>query len=95
LLRATCFAASSGPTRSFCHHRTVGAMAAIGPRTMTAGDAAARRESLSRHRHETGSLTNESPSMGPAVMADTTIFTILGGTTIPDRAAIVRAELGR
>src|SRR4051812_41447391 len=25
-------------------------------------------------------------------MADTTIFTILGGTTIPDRAAIVRAE---
>lgn len=36
---------------------------------------------------------NESLSMEPAVTAvDTSIFTILGGTTIPDRAAIVRAE---
>lgn len=36
---------------------------------------------------------NESLSKGPAVTAvDTSIFTILGGTTIPDRAAIVRAE---
>lgn len=36
---------------------------------------------------------NESLSMAPAVAAvDTSIFTILGGTTIPDRAAIVRAE---
>jgi hypothetical protein len=36
---------------------------------------------------------NESLSMEPAVTAvDTPIFTILGGTTIPDRAAIVRAE---
>jgi hypothetical protein len=37
---------------------------------------------------------NESLSKGPAATAaaDTSIFTILGGTTIPDRAAIVRAE---
>ena len=36
---------------------------------------------------------NESLSMGLAVRAvDTSIFTILAGTTIPDRAAIVRAE---
>jgi hypothetical protein len=36
---------------------------------------------------------NESLSMGPAGRAvDTSLFTILGGTTIPDRAAIVRAE---
>jgi len=36
---------------------------------------------------------NESLSMEPAAAAvDTSIFTILGGTTIPDRAAIVRAE---
>lgn len=35
----------------------------------------------------------ESLSMGRAGTAvDTAIFTILGGTTIPDRAAIVRAE---
>lgn len=60
---------------------------------MTAGDAAARRESLSRYGHETDSVLNESLSTGPAVMAvDTSISTILGGTTIPDRAAIVRAE---
>jgi hypothetical protein len=36
---------------------------------------------------------DELMSKGPAVTAvDTTIFTILGGTTIPDRASIVRAE---
>ena len=36
---------------------------------------------------------NESLSMEPAVtVVDASIFTILGGTTIPDRAAIVRAE---
>jgi hypothetical protein len=36
---------------------------------------------------------NESLSMGPSVTAaGPSIFTILGGTTIPDRAAIVRAE---
>lgn len=36
---------------------------------------------------------NELLSMGPAAMAaEPSIFTILGGTTIPDRAAIVRAE---
>jgi hypothetical protein len=36
---------------------------------------------------------NESLSMGPVVTAvGPSIFTILGGTTIPDRAAIVRAE---
>jgi hypothetical protein len=35
---------------------------------------------------------NESPSIEPAAAVDTSIFTILGGTTIPDRAAIVRAE---
>ena len=43
--------------------------------------------------HETGSLRSESLSAGAAVTAvDTSIFTILGGTTIPDRAALVRAE---
>lgn len=36
---------------------------------------------------------NDSLSMEPAVSAvGPSIFTILGGTTIPDRAAIVRAE---
>lgn len=60
---------------------------------MTAGDAAARRKSLSRHGREIGSVMNESLSMGPAVTAvDRSIFIILGGTTIPERAAIVRAE---
>ena len=45
------------------------------------------------HGQESGSVMNEFISKGPAATAvDTTIFTILGGTTIPDRAAIVRAE---
>lgn len=36
---------------------------------------------------------NELLSTEPSVTAvDTSIFTILGGTTIPDRAALVRAE---
>jgi hypothetical protein len=36
---------------------------------------------------------NESSTMEPgATEVDKSIFTILGGTTIPDRAAIVRAE---
>jgi hypothetical protein len=37
-----------------------------------------------------GSLSSNGPAATAA--ADTSIFTILGGTTIPDRAAIVRAE---
>ena len=36
---------------------------------------------------------NDSSEIGPAsAPLDNSIFTILGGTTIPDRAAIVRAE---
>jgi len=36
---------------------------------------------------------NELSATGPvATQIDKTVFTILGGTTIPDRAAIVRAE---
>ena len=68
-------------------------MAAIGPRQIATGDAPARRESLSRHGRETRSIMDESLPMASAATAvDRPIFTILGGTTIPDRAAIVRAE---
>lgn len=60
---------------------------------MTAPEAAAHRDRVKAPSHETGSLRNESLSIEPAVTAvDTSIFTILGGTTIPDRAALVRAE---
>lgn len=60
---------------------------------MTAPEATAHEDRIEAPSHKTGSLMNESPSTEPAVTAvDKSIFTILGGTTIPDRAALVRAE---
>jgi hypothetical protein len=68
-------------------------MAATGPKPMTAWHANARSEPPPGHGHQTASVMNDSPSPGPQAPAvDTSIFTIVGGTTIPDRAAIVRAD---
>ena len=37
-------------------------------------------------------MNNDGPLAPPSTRLDKSIFTILGGTTIPDRAAVVRAE---
>ena len=37
-------------------------------------------------------MNEHSPFTPPSTRLDKSIFTILGGTTIPDRAAVVRAE---
>ena len=48
---------------------------------------------LSNHRGKQGSAMDTSSAIEAAsAQPENSIFTILGGTTIPDRAAVVRAE---